>query len=37
MTVLPHASAGAIFIDAAESGTFQGMISPQTPIGSRMV
>jgi hypothetical protein len=32
-TVLPHASAGAIFHAAISSGKFHGMICPQTPIG----
>src|SRR6185436_12809805 len=36
-TVLPHASAGAIFHTASISGKFQGVIAPTTPIGSRSV
>ncbi len=34
-TVFPQASAGATFQDASRSGKFQGVISPQTPTGSR--
>ncbi len=33
--VFPAASAGAIFQTAIMNGKFQGMICPQTPIGSR--
>ena len=33
-TVLPHASAGAIFQAAISSGKFQGMIEPTTPTGA---
>ncbi len=36
-TVLPQARAGAIFQLAMLVGKFQGMISAQTPIGSRSV
>jgi hypothetical protein len=36
-TVLPRASAGAIFHIAWRSGKFQGVIAPTTPIGSRSV
>src|SRR5688500_9453066 len=36
-TVLPHASAGAIFQTASIRGKFHGVIAPTTPIGSRMV
>ena len=36
-TVLPAASAGAIFHDAIVSGKFQGTIRPTTPSGSRKV
>src|SRR6478672_5320515 len=36
-TVLPHASAGAIFQTASISGKFHGVIAPTTPIGSRSV
>ena len=32
-TVLPHASAGAIFHAAIRSGKFHGMIWPATPSG----
>ncbi len=32
-TVLPHASAGAIFHAAISSGKFHGMTAPQTPSG----
>ena len=32
-TVLPHASAGAIFHASMSSGKFQGMICPATPTG----
>ena len=32
-TVLPHASAGAIFHASISSGKFQGMIWPATPSG----
>ena len=32
-TVLPQASAGAIFHAAMSSGKFHGMICPATPIG----
>ena len=32
-TVLPHASAGAIFQDSISSGKFQGMIWAATPSG----
>ena len=35
MTVLPAARAGAIFQMAMRKGKFQGMICPQTPMGSR--
>ena len=34
-TVLPIASAGAIFQESIRSGKFHGMIWPQTPRGSR--
>ena len=34
-TQLPAASAGATFHTAIRKGKFQGMIWPQTPIGSR--
>src|SRR5207249_1601479 len=34
-TLLPHASAGAIFHAAIKSGKFHGMICPTTPTGSR--
>ena len=37
MTVLPQASAGAIFQTAMVSGPFHGMIPAQTPSGSRTV
>ena len=37
ITVLPIASAGAIFHVAIANGKFQGTIRPQTPIGSRNV
>src|ERR1700694_2727637 len=37
MTVLPHASAGAIFHTASISGKFHGTIAPTTPTGSRSV
>ena len=37
MIVLPHASAGAIFQVAINSGKFQGTIAAQTPSGSRSV
>ncbi len=36
-TVLPAASAGAIFQQAIASGKFHGVISPTTPSGSRTV
>src|SRR3954453_9894109 len=36
-TVLPHASAGAIFQTASISGKFHGVIAPTTPTGSRRV
>ena len=36
-TVLPAASAGAIFHEVITSGKFQGTISPTTPSGSRKV
>ena len=36
-TVLPQASAGAIFQAAINNGKFQGMICPHTPTGSRSV
>src|SRR5882672_1510375 len=36
-TVLPHASAGAIFHTASMSGKFHGVIAPTTPTGSRNV
>ncbi len=36
-SVLPAASAGAIFQQAIVSGKFQGTISPTTPSGSRKV
>src|SRR5260370_37871105 len=36
-TVLPHASAGAIFQTASMSGKFHGTIAPTTPTGSRTV
>ena len=36
-TVLPSASAGAIFHMAWSSGKFHGVIAPTTPIGSRSV
>jgi hypothetical protein len=36
-TVLPAASAGAIFHEAIASGKFHGVISPTTPSGSRTV
>ena len=36
-TVLPAASAGAIFQEAIASGKFQGTIRPTTPSGSRNV
>ena len=36
-TVLPAASAGAIFHEAIVSGKFQGTMSPTTPSGSRTV
>ena len=36
-TVLPHASAGAIFHTASMSGKFHGVIAPTTPSGSRRV
>src|SRR5512133_1975002 len=35
--VLPHASAGAIFQLAITAGKFHGVISTQTPTGSRIV
>ena len=35
--VLPHASAGASFHAAINSGKFHGMICPHTPTGSRSV
>jgi hypothetical protein len=37
ITVLPHASARAIFQLAIISGKFHGVISAQTPSGSRTV
>ena len=37
IAVLPHASAGAIFHDAITAGKFHGVISTQTPTGSRSV
>src|SRR5437762_10131576 len=37
MTVLPQASAGAIFHTASISGKFHGVIAPTTPTGSRSV
>src|SRR4051794_22866862 len=36
-TVLPHASAGAIFQTASISGKFHGVMAPTTPTGSRRV
>jgi hypothetical protein len=36
-TVLPAASAGAIFQAAIRIGKFHGVIDPMTPIGSRRV
>ena len=33
-TVLPAASAGAIFQDSISNGKFHGMICPQTPTGA---
>ncbi len=36
-TVFPHASAGAIFHAASDSGKFHGVIAPITPSGSRSV
>src|SRR5688572_14032565 len=36
-TVLPQASAGAIFQTASISGKFHGVIAPTTPTGSRRV
>ncbi len=37
MTVLPQASAGAIFQAASSSGKFHGTIAATTPSGSRSV
>ena len=37
IAVLPHASAGAIFHEAITAGKFHGVISTQTPTGSRSV
>ena len=36
-TAFPHASAGAIFHEAIVSGKFQGVMTAQTPSGSRIV
>src|SRR5574342_614965 len=36
-TVLPHASAGAIFHTASIIGKFHGVMAPTTPTGSRSV
>ncbi len=35
--MFPHASAGAIFHEAITAGKFHGVISTQTPTGSRSV
>ena len=36
-TVLPQTSAGAIFQEGIAIGKFQGVITPTTPIGWRML